>query len=388
MHPHGRRAYLLLEARAARAAHAAAAYHSVGRACASAIDLWQQPAPLAAGLQLGLLPIARALFAVGLRLSRARASRRLLEYCWSSPLADLRLDGPSSRGPARPPCGRMRARRILEPSTSHGDSPSLLLGSCVRARDLPAHDSAPAARRLSTALREPVFSVCGPSWASSPPLLPLTAPPPTGSPDPSLALRTPSQPCAARPAPRGDGLRPPRAPSPNFVVLHRAPNFVVPHRAPPPLLYSAPRSTAPRRHGGALRTHHSLLYTAAICVGRSLLSLVAAPSRVPSCLAHASSCLQSRPRGAGAAPWRGGGSPWPKSAVPAAARSPLPPRRSPDRSRGLPRGNGPGACLRPPPRLLPPTSSLLLLSSLSSCSSVSCTRMSCRMALGTSCVSE
>lgn len=209
MHPHGRRAYLLLEARAARAAHAAAAYHSVGRACASAIDLWQQPAPLAAGLQLGLLPIARALFAVGLRLSRARASRRLLEYCWSSPLADLRLDGPSSRGPARPPCGRMRARRILEPSTSHGDSPSLLLGSCVRARDLPAHDSAPAARRLSTALREPVFSVCGPSWASSPPLLPLTAPPPTSTsfrePRGAQTPRSPSG-LPASPAPPGPPL--------------------------------------------------------------------------------------------------------------------------------------------------------------------------------------
>lgn len=325
---------------------------SACRACSCGVSLcWS-------GLRLCYRPLAAAR-ASGSRPATGSASdRSSVVRCWPAPLA----------GPRQPPIarvllvlasGRPPPRRPLLPRTgppplredarqedpraihlSWRSSPSLLLGSCVRARDLPAHDSAPAARRLSTALREPVFSVCGPSWASS------------------------------------------------FVVLHRAPNFVVPHRAPPPLLYSAPRSTAPRRHGGALRTHHSLLYTAAICVGRSLLSLVAAPSRVPSCLAHASSCLQSRPRGAGAAPWRGGGSPWPKSAVPAAARSPLPPRRSPDRSRGLPRGNGPGACLRPPPRLLPPTSSLLLLSSLSSCSSVSCTRMSCRMALGTSCVSE
>lgn len=341
---------------------------SACRACSCGVSLcWS-------GLRLCYRPLAAAR-ASGSRPATGSASdRSSVVRCWPAPLA----------GPRQPPIarvllvlasGRPPPRRPLLPRTGPPPLREDARQEDPRAIHLSWRFPLPPPRQLragagSTGSRfrtsRTQAKYC-PARASFLRLWPLVgklsaAPAPHGpASDPSLALRTPSQPCAARPAPRGDGLRPPRAPSPNFVVLHRAPNFVVPHRAPPPLLYSAPRSTAPRRHGGALRTHHSLLYTAAICVGRSLLSLVAAPSRVPSCLAHASSCLQSRPRGAGAAPWRGGGSPWPKSAVPAAARSPLPPRRSPDRSRGLPRGNGPGACLRPPPRLLPPTSSLLLL---------------------------
>lgn len=169
---------------------------SACRACSCGVSLcWS-------GLRLCYRPLAAAR-ASGSRPATGSASdRSSVVRCWPAPLA----------GPRQPPIarvllvlasGRPPPRRPLLPRTgppplredarqedpraihlSWRSSPSLLLGSCVRARDLPAHDSAPAARRLSTALREPVFSVCGPSWASSPPLLPLTAPPrsPSGLP--------------------------------------------------------------------------------------------------------------------------------------------------------------------------------------------------------------
>lgn len=243
---------------------------SACRACSCGVSLcWS-------GLRLCYRPLAAAR-ASGSRPATGSASdRSSVVRCWPAPLA----------GPRQPPIarvllvlasGRPPPRRPLLPRTgppplredarqedpraihlSWRSSPSLLLGSCVRARDLPAHDSAPAARRLSTALREPVFSVCGPSWASSPPLLPLTAPP--GSPDPSLALRTPSQPCAARPAPRGDGLRPPRAPSPKISWCFTAPRISWCLTAPRRPSCIAPRGQQHRGGTAALYVHIIVFY--------------------------------------------------------------------------------------------------------------------------------
>lgn len=201
---------------------------SACRACSCGVSLcWS-------GLRLCYRPLAAAR-ASGSRPATGSASdRSSVVRCWPAPLA----------GPRQPPIarvllvlasGRPPPRRPLLPRTgppplredarqedpraihlSWRSSPSLLLGSCVRARDLPAHDSAPAARRLSTALREPVFSVCGPSWASSPPLLPR---PLARPPDSQPALRRQARPSRRR-APSAPGPFPKKfrgaSPRPEF----------------------------------------------------------------------------------------------------------------------------------------------------------------------------